>query len=396
MIAQVRLIAATCMLWAAASLLGWSQTAAPAPAAPPAEYQFTDVYRVDCTPVKSQGRTGTCWCFSTASFLESEAMRQGKGIHNLSEIFVVRNTYVDKVRNFILRQGKTNFGEGAMAHDLFRSFDEHGIVPDEVYTGLVDGATTHDHGELEGVLLGLAETYSKRRPPGANWDEVINAVLDVYLGKAPQEFSYQGQTYTPQSFAESLGISGDDYVGLTSYTHHPFGAPFALECPDNFAGGQFENMPIDDLVAAIDQALAQGYSVVWDGDVSEKGFLMNNGVAVLPAEGSAEFAKAPGPEQAVTQEMRQQTFENFSTAEEHLMHLVGLAKDQNGNKYYIIKNSWGELGNHKGFLYMSENYLRLKTVAVTMHRDALPAKKAGSETSQRTRPTPATNSRAGG
>ncbi len=383
---SIALLTLTTICLSLAIVRGQEETKAPAQDKE-AGYQFTDVKRIDCTPVTSQDRTGTCWCFATGSFLEAEAIRMGKGAHNLSEMFVVRNTYVNKVRNYILRQGKTNFGEGAMAHDLMSAVSEHGIVPEEVYSGLIGGEKKHDHGELESVLQAIAETYAKCRAPSANWHPVVDAVLDIYLGKAPSEFSYRGVTYTPASFAEYLGFKKENYIDITSYTHHPFGESFTLEVPDDFSGGPFLNVPIDDLIATIDRAIENGYSVAWDGDVSEKGFIMGNGIAVLPADDNHDFANKPGAEMTVTQEMRQKTFEDFSTGEEHLMHLVGIAKDQNGAKYYIIKNSWGEIGSQKGYLYMSEAYARLKTVAITVHRDVWKMGAGKTATKTETKPT---------
>ena len=281
-----------------------------------------------------------------------------------------------KGANYLLRHGKTNFDEGALAHDCLAAVEQHGLVPEEVFSGLLEGATRHDHGEMVAVLKGMVEAFIQRSRPSARWDEAIGSVLDVYLGAAPPEFSYQDQSFTAKSFAAHVGFDPDQYVGLTSYTHHPFGESFVLEVPDNSSSGAFVNRPIDDLLEIVDRSLAAGFSVVWDGDVSERGFQARNGIAVWPAEGNNDFATRPGDEAAVTQEQRQASLEDFSTGEEHLMHLVGTARDQRGTKYYIIKNSWGEVGDHKGFLYMSENYFRAKTVAITVHRDALDAESA--------------------
>ncbi len=354
------------------------------PASPPAEedaakietYEFTPDVNLECTGVKAQDRTGTCWSFATASFIESEVLRKGKGRHELSEMFCVRNIYKDKALNYVLRQGKTNFGEGALAHDFINAAGRYGLVPDEVYSGLTDGATAHDHGEMAAVLEGMLKALTARRRLGTDWDEAYAAVLDVYLGAAPEEFSYHGQTFTPQSFAEHVGFNADDYVSFTSFSHHPFGRPFVLEIPDNFSSGLFENVPVDRLIEIIDAALDQGFTIAWDGDVSEPGFSGGDGLAVLPAAGRRDAMKVPGEEIPVTQEMRQATFEELSTTDDHLMHLVGRARDQLGNKYYLIKNSWGETGPYKGQLYMSEAYVRLKTIAILVHRDAIQARSA--------------------
>jgi bleomycin hydrolase len=338
---------------------------------PPKAYEFTDVIRLDHTPVKSQDATGTCWSFATTSFLESEMLREGKGLLNLSEMYVVRNIYTDKCKNYLLRQGKATFGQGALAHDLIGGVKKYGIVPEEIYSGLLPGQTRHNHSELETVLKGLMDTFVAMKTPSKKWTEVVESVLDTYMGPAPKEFSFQGRDYTPQSFAAELGFDANDYVNLTSFTHHAFGDSFALEIPDNFSNGAFQNVPIDDLVNTIDRALEAGYTIAWDGDVSERGFQQNNGIAVLPDPSSKNFSQAPGPELNVTQEMRQETFENFTTTDDHLMHLVGTAKDQLGNKYYIIKNSWGETGSQNGYLYMSEAYVRLKTISILVHKDIM-------------------------
>lgn len=348
-----------------------AQENAPATAAPPTGYQFEVVKKIECTPVQSQDRTGSCWCFSTNSFLESELIRRGKGTHLLSEMFVVKNIYREKAQNYVLRQGKANFGEGALAHDYINAVEKYGIVPDEVYSGIVEG-TQHDHGEMVSLLTAVVESMAKQKRPSPRWPAAFDRILDVYMGATPAEFSYQGETHSPQSLAKKFEFHASDYVSLTSYSHHPFQTNFVLEIPDNFSNGSFYNVPIDDLVKAIDHALENGFSVTWDGDVSEPTFSAGKGIAILPAEGRENPLEAPGPELAVDQAMRQATLASFNTTDDHLMHIIGSAKDQTGAKYYIIKNSWGEVGPHKGYLYMSEAYVRLKTVSILMHKDSLP------------------------
>ena len=335
-------------------------------------YHFKDDIKISHSEIKSQDSTGTCWCFATASFIESELMRENKGNFDLSEMHVVRNVYKDKARNYVLRQGKANFGEGALAHDYINAVRDHGLVPQSAYSGLLGNARRHNHGEMAAMLKSLLEGVVKQKRVSSKWKTIYSQILDTYLGKAPTEFEYQGEKYTPQEFAKKIGFNASDYVSLTSYTHHPFYDEFVLEIPDNYSSGAFYNVPIDKLVAIIDHAVANGYSVAWDGDVSERGFSMRDGIAILPSGNRNNAFKEPGDELTVNQEMRQATFENFTTTDDHLMHLVGTATDKNGKKYYVIKNSWGSVGPYGGKLYMSEAYVRLKTVSILLHKDAIP------------------------
>ncbi len=336
-------------------------------------YTFETTHSVNCTPVKSQDKTGTCWSFATASFLESEIMRMGNGSHDLSEMFVVRNIYRDKARNYVLRQGKANFSQGSLAHDLIFIAKKYGVVPESAYSGKLDEAAKHDHSEMEAVLKGMLDGVLSQKKLSPQWPKAFDCVVDVYLGEVPETFSYNGKSYSPESFTASLGFNPDDYVNITSYTHHPFYSRFVLEIPDNYSNGSFYNVPMEDLQRIVDEAIKKGYSIAWDGDVSEKGFSAKNGIAILPVDEKREdLFEKPGEEIKVTQELRQSTFESFATTDDHLMHLTGIAKDQDGNKYYLIKNSWGEIGDYKGFLYMSEAYFQLKTVSVMVHKDAIP------------------------
>ncbi len=337
-------------------------------------YQFEIESSVDCTPVKSQDRTGTCWSYATSSFLESEAIRLGKGKHDFSEMYTVRNIYKDKARNYILRQGKANFSQGSLAHDPIFIARSQGIMPESAYSGLLNGAKKHDHGEMEAVLKGMLDGLLKRKQLSPNWKYAIDGILDAYLGTTPESFMYEGKSYTPHSFAESLGINPDDYVQITSYTHHPFYRPFVLEIPDNYSNGLFYNVPLADMETIVDNAIKEGYSIAWDGDVSEKGFSARNGIAILPVDLEREdLFTNPGEEHKVSQESRQAKFESYVTTDDHLMHLAGVAKDKKGTKYYLIKNSWGEISEYKGFLYMSHSYFLSKTVSVLVHKDAIPA-----------------------
>ncbi len=337
------------------------------------KYDFTVEHNLACSDVKSQGSTGTCWSFATASFIESELIRREKGQHDLSEMFIVKNIYRDKADNYVLRQGKANFSQGALAHDFIRSAHRYGLVPEEVFSGLDEGQTNHDHGEMEAVMLGFLEAVVKRPKLSPKWREATNKILDIYLGTSPERFTYRDRSYSPKEFAKSLEFRGDDYVSITSYTHHPFYEKFVLEIPDNYSNGSFYNLPIDDLVSIIDEAIENGYTVAWDGDVSERSFSAAKGIAVLPADPNRrDLFTAPGEELEVDQAKRQETFMSYNTTDDHLMHLVGISRDQNGNKYYVIKNSWGKVGPYEGFIHMSEAYVRLKTIAIIVHKDALP------------------------
>lgn len=344
------------------------------PAMQPAKQSYNIQIERSCpvSEVQSQGTTGTCWSFATTSFLESEMQRQGRGVHRLSEMFIVKNIYRDKARNYLLRKGKAQLSEGALAHDYLNAAGSYGLVPLEIYDGLADGENKHNHGELVTVVTGMMDAMVKRKSLSNKWQSALAGVLDAYLGATPERFDYQGRSYSPQEFATALGYQRDSYVSLTSYSHHPFGKPFVLEIPDNFSNGSFQNVPVDDLIATIDNAIANGYTVAWDGDVSEKGFSSAKGLAVLPADaGRKDVFEYIGPEKSVTQSDRQKTFMSYSTTDDHLMHLVGISRDAVGNKYYVIKNSWGEVGPYKGFLHMSEAYARLKTVAIIVHKDAV-------------------------
>jgi len=296
----------------------------------------------------------------------------GKGEHDLSEMFVVRNIYKDKARNYVMRQGKANFSQGSLSHDLLRMISKKGVVPESLYSGLLAGENVHNHNEMESVMKGFLDGVIKSKKLSKKWPEALDAILDIYLGEVPESFSYNGKKYDSMSLSNSLGLDVDQYVNLTSFTHHPFGEEFILEIPDNYSNGSFRNMPIAELISTIDNALAKGYTVAWDGDVSEKGFDAKKGIAVLPANAARkDIFENPGAEQSVTQQSRQEAFESYSTTDDHLMHIVGTAKDAKGNEYYIIKNSWGQISPYKGYLYMSKAYAKMKTVAIVVHKDII-------------------------
>lgn len=337
------------------------------------DYTITDQISHQCNPVISQGKTGTCWSFSTTSFIESEIARLGHGPINLSELYQVRNTYTDKARNYILRQGKTQFSEGALAHDVIKSIRKYGIVPNEIYTGLSESSTDiHNHKELIKLLTSMVDNAVKNKILSKNWWKSYEAILDIYLGKKPDTFTYNNKTYTPTTFAKELGIDPDNYITLTSFTHHPMNSSFILEIPDNFSNGLYHNIPLDELQEVVDHALKEGYTISWDGDVSEVGFSQKNGLAILTDKKERkDVFKEYNQEEIVTPESRQKEFEKYNTTDDHLMHLVGKGIDKKGKTYYKIKNSWGIKGAQDGYIYMSEAYFRMKTVGILLHKDGI-------------------------
>ncbi len=337
------------------------------------QYEFNDDIRIDCSSIKSQQRTGTCWSFSATSFLESELLRTTNEAIDISEMYSVRKTYEDKALNYVLRQGKANFSEGSLAHDVLNTVKFHGMITEEAYPGKLPEDPMLDHSELVTSLKAYLDAVIATGKPGPHWQKGVNGILDAYMGPVPETFTYDGKTYDPKSFASALAVDPDDYVHITSFTHRPFNEYFVLQIPDNYSNGMFFNVPLDQMMSTVDNALENGFSVEWDGDVSERGFSQREGVAMLPADNQEkDLFKGPVNEADATQQLRQTLFENYITTDDHLMHVVGRAKDQNGTKYYIIKNSWGEIGPYNGYLYMSEAFFRIKTVSVTIHKEALP------------------------
>ena len=341
-------------------------------------YQFTPIRDIPVTAVKDQARTGTCWCFATISFLEAELLRQGKGEYDLSEMLVVRGNYKDRLFDNYLRQGKGNINPGSIAHMATKAIEKYGIVPESVYDGIEYDSARHNHGELSTYLKAIAGASVELKNLSPEYYELIESLFDIYLGKVPETFQYKGKTYTPLSFAKMLGFDDmSDYIELTSFSHHPFYQQVPLEIPDNWDHEKLWNVPLDDFMAIIDNALRNGYTVAWDGDLKAGEFQHNRGIAICPKpEDFAEAVKLEEvyPDREVTQEIRQADFEHFQTVDDHLMHLTGLFKDQNGNLFYKTKNSWGDERNPEmgGYLYMSRAYVQMRVVSIMVHKDAIP------------------------
>lgn len=363
----------------------------------PEGYKFTMETTVPVTPVKDQHRSGTCWSFATISFIESELLRTGKGEYDLSEMFFVRKAFEMKAEKYVRMHGKTNFGSGGLALDVMHIWKEYGMTPNEAYDGLAQGDSLPVHGEMDVVLRGYVDQVIKNRNRTLTkvWKEGYNGILDAYIGVVPEKFDYDESTYTPASFSDGLGLNPEDYVSIGSFTHQPFYEPFILEIPDNWLWSSIDNVPLDEMMELLDHALKTGYSVCWDADVGEKSYDWKRGVALMPStviedlsglerarwdelsesEQQALFYdfSTPKKERTITQESRQEMFDNYQTTDDHLMHITGIARDQAGNKFYLVKNSWGT-GNHiyKGYHYVSEAYMRAKTIFFMVHKEAVP------------------------
>ena len=359
-------------------------------------FQFTTVKENKITPVKNQNRSGTCWSFSGIAFLESELIRMGKPEMDLSEMLVVHNNYNVQAERYVRLHGNLNFGPGGSFHDVIETIREVGMVPDSEMTGLNYGEDLHVHGELDE----LTHAYVKAAAANKNgklspvWKLGYTGILDAYLGKIPEKFTYEGKEYTPRTFADNfLGLNPDNYVSLTSYTHHPFYSMFPIEVPDNWRWALSYNLPIDEFMEVFDYAIDKGYTIAWASDVSERGF--RNGIARVPdidveslsgsdrarwegltnSEKEAEALKNmqnPGYEKAINQEVRQQAYDNHQTTDDHGMQIYGIAKDQTGTKYYMVKNSWGTSGPYNGIWYASEQFVKYKTMNIVVHKDAIP------------------------
>ena len=358
-------------------------------------YVFNDLKVNETTATKNQASSGTCWSFGTMAMIESDVIKNGKGTHDLSEMWIVRHTYLNKIKKYVRLHGKGNLSAGGNAHDLPIVMAEYGIVPEEAYKGLSYGTDSHVHGELDAVLLGYANAVIKNsnKTLTSSWIKGAEALLDAYFGVRPEKFTYQGKEYTPKSFASAMGLSADDYVTLTSFTHQPFYKSFAIEIPDNWAWGHSYNIPLNEFKAALTECVESGYTLSWASDVSEKGFAYSKGFAVLPetdikamgdreqdrwvdlsdADRAAKIMKFEEavPEINVTPEVRQKWYDNYSTTDDHGMQIYGIAQDQDGNKFYKVKNSWGDNQIYKGHFYASEPFVLGKTMNFMVNKNAL-------------------------
>lgn len=361
-------------------------------------YKFKEIKRLPATSVKDQNRSGTCWSFSGLSFIESEMIRKGKkNIPDLSEMFVVRHCYSDKAIKAVRLHGHLNFAGGGAFHDVLYVIKKYGMVPENVYKGIEYGEDNHVHGEVDKILKMYVDGVIKNRNRRLStvWHKGFNGILDTYFGDLPKTFEYEGKEYTPRSFADQyMEINPDNYIQVSSYTHHPYYEKFIIEVPDNWLWGAVYNLPLNEFMSVFDNAIDNGYTIAWASDVSEKGFAYNKGIAVVPeadvkdmtgsekakwekltdSEKNAMLYKLdkPGKEKNITPELRQKAFDNYTTTDDHGMHIVGIAKDQNGTKYYIIKNSWAAENLYDGYFYASETFVKYKTMSIMVHKDALP------------------------
>ena len=363
--------------------------------------QFTVVKENPITSIKNQNRAGTCWCYSSLAFIEPELLRMGKGEYDFSEMFLVHNTYLDRAEKAVRTHGDVSFAQGGSFYDVIYGMEAFGLVPEEeMRPGVMYGMTLSNHNELTAVSDAVVAAIAKGNlrslqvsPDGEMlWKKSIEAIHDIYLGERPEKFTYNGVEYTPKSFYDSLGLNASDYVSLTSFTHHPFYTSFALEIPDNWRWAQSYNLPIDELMEVFDYAIMNGYTIAWGSDVSEDGFT-REGTAILPdvekaateLDGSdmAKWLKMTEAERKskpmaveqkwVSQEERQLAYDNRQTTDDHGMLIYGIAKDQKGTEYYMVKNSWGEAGAYKGLWYASKAFVRYKTMNIIVHKESIPA-----------------------
>ena len=344
-------------------------------------YQIKPVFAIGVTDVKEQGHSGTCWSYTGASFLESEMIKKGKQPVDLAEIYTARKVYLEKAINYLRMHGALTWGDGGELHDVINIYRKYGAVPQTAYTGLINGATKNNFKEMQKDLEDYLKDIVASEKVPANWKEVFEQKLDTYLGAVPKTFMYNGKMYDPQSFAkEVVGLQDEKYIEMLSVEHKPKYQNTLMAVPDNWSYDYAFNVNMEDIIRTIDYALSKGYTVAWAADVSEKYFSWKNGLAVVPekdyndlsAQEQKDYFHVYWNEKTITPEMRQKAFDNYETTDDHAMHIVGLAKDQNGREYYIVKNSWGTNNDNKGYLYVSKNYVRYKTMAIMLNLKGTP------------------------
>lgn len=333
------------------------------------------------TAVKNQANTGTCWSFSTTALLESQLLKSSGINYDLSEMFTVRNIYIEKAKNYILRQGHTQFGEGGLGHDLIRAIAKYGAMPESVYSGLKSGEQYLNHTQLvndaKSYLDSILKAGAKLKATGAipaNWMEGFMRLLNDNLGVAPETFVFNNKSYTPLSFAkEVMNFKEADYVNITSFTHQPFYQPFVLQVPDNFSNGTYYNIPLDEMMGLVKTGLQNGFTFMWDADISNAGFMQKNGIAIT----ADSVTMAGGKITADTKEinwnagLRQQLYENLTTQDDHLMQVTGIEKSKGGKSFFIVKNSWGKVGPFNGYIQVSETYFAINTINLVVPKAAL-------------------------
>ncbi len=337
-------------------------------------YRFTETVNVKHTPVDNQGSSGTCWCFAGTGFVEAEILRKYGKEFNLAEMYFVRNAWTEKVVKYVKMHGCNTLSQGGEVCDVLYALDKYGMIPDADYDGKVIGETRHMHNEMNEVITNFAKSIVKRSNGRLTptWQKAMPGILDAYLGEVPESFTVDGKKYTPKSFAEAYKLNVDDYIEIASFTDQAYNKPFMVEIPDNWTWTPAYNLEFDKLFEALDYALEHGFTVGWAQDVSDKGFSRKLGVAIVPEDpDSDKLWEEVVAEKTVTAEDHQKAYDNWETTDDHSMLVVGIAKDQNGTKYYKIKNSWGEAGPYKGYWYCSESFVRLHTVFFTLHKDAL-------------------------
>jgi bleomycin hydrolase len=336
---------------------------------------FTVLKSNPATAVKNQARTGTCWSFSTTSLLESQFLKNNKSTIDLSEMFTVYNMYIEKAKNYILRQGNAQFGEGGLGHDVIRSIATYGAMPESAFSGLGEGQQTLNHSKLIVILKSYLDSMLKYKPITTDWQGEYVKLLNEYLGTPPSEFEINNKKYTPKTYAaEVLKFKADDYVNITSFTHHPFFAPFILEAPDNFSNGSYYNIPLNDMIQLVKNAVNKGYTVMWDADVSNSGFMPNNGLGLFVNRSDQARNTPVNADQEELEwnvALRQKLYENLTTEDDHLMHITGIEKSKKGKTFFIVKNSWGSTGPYDGYVNISEAYFAINTVSLVVPKESI-------------------------